>query len=358
MPWQNNGGSGNRGPWGQGSGGGNEPPNIEDLIRKGQDKFRGAFGGNAGGGKGILLIVLAVLLLWLATGIFKVQSGEEGVVQRFGAWSATKGEGLHYHWPYPVETVTVIDILKENQIDVGFRGTGDMTGLNPRSNTGKERQMLTGDENIIDAEFTIFWDIKDSKNYLFNIGMKQQTIKSVAESVVREIIANTPIQKALTSGRGIIETDARINIQKVLDGYSSGVSIKRVNLIKVDPPSQVFDAFRDVQKAEADRERTVNLAEAYRNDLVPKARGSAAQMVQQAEAYKASVIATSEGEAARFLSVYNEYVQAKDVTRRRMYLETMERIMGDLDKIVIDGKAGSGVVPYLALPELKKRSGN
>lgn len=356
MPWQNNGGGGNRGPWGQGSGGGNEPPNIEDLIRKGQDKFRGAFGGG-GGGKSIFFALFIILGIWFLTGIYKVKSGEEGVVQRFGAWTVTKGEGLHYHLPFPIEMVSVIDVLKENQIDVGFRGTGDMTGLKRSSSEAKERQMLTGDENIIDAEFTIFWDIKDSKNYLFNLGMKQQTVKSVAESAVREIIANTPIQKALTSGRGIIETDARLSIQKVLDSYQSGVNIKRVNLIKVDPPSQVFDAFRDVQKAEADRERSVNVAEAYRNGLVPKARGSAAQMIQQAEAYKASVIATSEGEAARFLSVYNEYVQAKDVTRRRMYLETMERIMGNIDKIVIDGKAGSGVVPYLPLPELKKKSG-
>ncbi|WP_321397911.1 FtsH protease activity modulator HflK [Emcibacter sp.] len=356
MPWQNNGGGGDRGPWGQGprrGGGGQEPPNIEDLIRKGQDKFKNTFSGNVGGGKGVSLLLLLVLLGWLATGFYRVNTNEAGVVLRFGEWTETTGPGLHYHLPIPIESVVKPKVTEINQINVGFMGAGNMQGHGRKIDLGKERQMLTGDENIVDVEFSVLWKISDAGKYLFNVENPPQTIRSVAQSAVRDIIARTPIQQALTAGRGSIEREARINIQTILDDYEAGVEVTQIKLTRVDPPAQVIEAFREVQRAEADREKTVNQAEAFRNDIVPRARGEASKMMQDAEAYKAQVIAKAEGEASRFLSVYEEYKQAKDVTRKRMYLETMEQILADIDKVLVE-KDG-GVVPYLPLNELKKK---
>jgi len=361
MPWENNGGGGNRGPWGNGprrgggGGGGQEPPNIEDLIRKGQDKFRGSFEGG-GGGRGFYILLFVIIIGWLATGIYRVNTDEQGVVLRFGEWVKTTDPGLHYHLPFPIETVIKPKVTTINRIDVGFIGSSDNQSIRRSGNLANERQMLTGDENIVDVEFSVFWKIDDPAKFLFNVEQQEQTIKSVAESAVREIVANTPIQNVLTSDRGLIESDGRIQIQSVLDSYEAGVYIERVNLTKVDPPAQVIEAFRDVQKAEADRERSVNQAETYKNDILPRARGEASQMIQQAEGYKAEVIARAEGEASRFTSVYEEYRQAKDVTRKRIYLETMEKILGDIDKVMVEQQGG--VVPYLPLPELKKRQQN
>ncbi|MFC7049076.1 FtsH protease activity modulator HflK [Emcibacter nanhaiensis] len=357
MPWQSNGGGGDRGPWGQGprrgGGGGQEPPNIEDLIRKGQDKFKNTFSGNVGGGKGFSLLLLLVIGGWLLTGFYRVNTNEAGVVLRFGEWTETTSPGLHYHLPAPIETVIKPKVTEINQIDIGFKGTGSVQGINYSVDLAKERQMLTGDENIVDVEFSVLWRISDAGKYLFKVDNPAQTIRTVAQSAVRDIIARTPIQQALTAGRGSIEREARENIQAILDEYESGVEVTQIKLTKVDPPAQVIEAFREVQRAEADREKTVNQAEAYKNDIVPRARGEAAKMMQEAEAYKAQVIAKAEGEASRFLAVYEEYKQAKDVTRKRMYLETMEQILANIDKVLIEKEGG--VVPYLPLNELKKK---
>lgn len=360
MPWQNNPGGG-RNPWGQGpggAGGGQQPPNLEDLFRKGQDQLRGAFPGGFGG-KGLLIIVVLLVLGWLATGLYRVDQDEQGVVLRFGEWVETTGPGLHYHLPAPIESVLTPKVTVINRLDIGFSAEAAQVGQrNQRfSDFSRERSMLTGDENIAELEYSVFWRINDAGKFLFNIQFQELTIKAVAESVMREIIGQTPLQSALTEGRAKIERDALEKVQSVLDGYEAGVVITQVKLSEVDPPASVVDAFRDVQAAQADKERLQNEAEAYQNDIIPRARGEAAKMLQEAEAYREQVIARAEGEASRFLAVFEAYAQAKDVTRQRIYLETMEEILKGMNKIIIDDEAGTGVVPYLPLPEVQKRRG-
>ncbi|GAB4574109.1 MAG: FtsH protease activity modulator HflK [Rhodothalassiaceae bacterium] len=361
MAWQNNGGGwqgGGRGPWGsgpQGPRGPQQPPNLDDIVRKGQDRLKRILPGPVGGRAGVFLLLLFIVLLWVASGIYRVGANEQGVVLRFGKWVETTGPGLHWHIPWPIETALTPPVTDRKRVDIGFQQ--GITGRGRTANMLEESLMLTGDENIVDNSFTVFWRIKDAGLYLFNIQSPQETtVKSVAESVMREIIGKTPIQSALTEGRQAIERDARERIQAVLDNYEAGITVIEVKLEKVDPPGQVIDAFRDVQAAEADRERFRNEADRYANQIIPEARGRANQVIQEAEAYREQVIARAQGEADRFLSVYEQYKLAKDVTKKRIYLETMEEILRDMDKVIMDGGAANGVVPYLALPELKKRS--
>lgn len=355
MPWQNNPGGG-RNPWGQGPGGGNEPPNLDDLIRKGQEQLKGAFPGGFGG-KGLLIIIALVVLGWLATGFYRVGEDEQGVVLRFGKWVETTGSGLHYHLPSPIESALTPKVTVVNRVDIGFSGDTTARRGQRLSDFSRERSMLTGDENIAELEYSVFWQISDAGKFLFNIQYQELTIKAVAESVMREIIGQTTLQSALTEGRADIEAKAREKTQAVLDSYEAGVYISQVKLSEVDPPASVVDAFRDVQAAQADKERLQNEAEAYQNDIIPRARGEAAKMLQEAEAYREQVIARADGEASRFLAVYEAYKQAKDVTRQRIYLETMEQILKGMNKIIVDDKAGTGVVPYLPLPEVQKKRG-
>ncbi len=351
MSWQNNNGGKDRGPWGSGpSGGGQEPPDIDELIRKGQDKFRAAFGGGNGGrggkgrsgGKGMFLLIAFMFVLgYMYTAFYKVQPDEAGVVLRFGKWIETKGTGLHFHFP-PIDQVIIPRVTAVNKIDVGFSGNK------------KERQMLTGDENIVDVQYSILWRIKDPARFLFNLEQKELSIKSISESAMREVVAKTAIQQIMTSERFGIELEVRTIMQTVLDNYEAGIEITQIKMDTVSPPAQVSEAFNDVQKAEADRDKTINEAKKYQNKIVPTARGQAERMNQEAEAYKAKAITKAQGETARFLSVYKQYKLAKDVTRRRMYLETMERILGKTDKVILEGN-GNGVLPYLPLPEIKKQ---
>ena len=222
----------------------------------------------------------------------------------------------------------------------------------------QESLMLTGDENIVDINYSVFWVIKDAQKFLFNIQSPVETVKAASETAMREVIAKNNIQNILTEGRASIEIEVQNITQKILDEYGSGIEITQVQTQQADPPEQVIDAFRDVQAARADRERSKNEAEAYANDVIPRARGEAEQVLQQAEAYKKEVVAKAEGEASRFLAIYNEYRKARTVTQERMYLETMEKVLADINKIIIDKKSGVGVVPYLPLPELKKNSVN
>ena len=217
--------------------------------------------------------------------------------------------------------------------------------------------MLTGDENIVDIDYSVFWVIKDAGKFLFNIQSPLETVKAASETAMREVIAKSKIQSILTEGRSKIENEVQEITQGILDEYGSGIQITQVQTQKADPPNQVIDAFRDVQAARADRERSKNEAEAYANDVIPRARGEAEKILQQAEAYKKEVVAKAEGEASRFLAIYNEYKNAKQVTQERMYLETMEKVLADIDKVIIDKNSGSGVVPYLPLPEIKKKAG-
>ena len=244
-------------------------------------------------------------------------------------------------------------------MDIGFRSERD-SGFSSGgvADVPEESLMLTGDENIVNIDFSVFWVIKDAGNFLFKIQDPEGTVKAAAETAMREVIARSDIQPILTEGRSLIEADTQEIIQKILDEYTSGIQITQVQTQKADPPDQVIDAFRDVQAARADMERSKNEAEAYANDVIPRARGEAAKILQAAEAYKKEVVAKAEGEASRFLAIFNEYKNAKEVTQERMYLETMEKVLADIDKVIIEKNAGSGVVPYLPLPELKKTQVN
>ena len=355
-PWGN---GGNDRPSG-GGGGNRRPPNIDDLAGQFQDSLKKMFPGKKipGGNKPILLFGIIILGIWLASGFYRVLPDEQGVVLRFGKYVNQTQPGLHYHLPFPVEKVLTPKVTKVNRIDVGYRSASDTGRATSVSDVPEESLMLTGDENIVDIDYSVFWIIKDAGKFLFNIQSPEDTVKSVAETAMREVIAKNGIQSILTEGRAQIEIDTQNIMQEILDSYDSGISITQVQTQKADPPKEVIDAFRDVQAAKADKERAQNEAEAYANDVIPRARGEAAQILQQAEAYKQEVVALAEGEASRFLAIYNEYRKARTVTQERMYLETMEKVMADINKIIIDKKSGGGVVPYLPLPELKKNSGN
>ncbi|MBL6934309.1 MAG: FtsH protease activity modulator HflK [Alphaproteobacteria bacterium] len=358
MPWKNQGGGpggGGSGPWGSRGPGGPQPPNLEDILRESQDRFRSLIPG--GGGRSILIVLLIAVAAWLFSGVYKVDTDEQGVVLRFGKWVRTTQPGLHYHLPGPIESVITPAVTRINKIEVGFRSPLKAGKNSPTRQVPEEALMLTGDENIVDINFTVFWRIKDAGQFLFNIRNPEATVKSVAESAMRETIGQDRLEPILTKGRGGIEEHTKGLMQGVLDDYGAGVEISQVKLEKVDPPEPVLNAFRDVQAAKADQETLQNQAMAYRNNLVPKARGEAAQITQEAEAYKQEIVARATGNAKRFLSVYNAYKVAKDVTRRRMYLEAMEEVVGDLNKVIIDIPAGdgTGVLPYLPLSELLKQ---
>jgi len=351
----------NQSPWGSPPGGGNggfrrgpTPPNIDEIIKKIQDTINKFTGGGKGGSKPIVLGLIILAVLWTLSGLYRVLPDEQGVVLRFGKFVNTTQPGLNYHFPYPIETVLTPKVTKVNRIDIGFRSERD-SGFTSGgvADVPEESLMLTGDENIVNIDFSVFWVIKDAGNFLFKIQDPQGTVKAAAETAMREVIARSNIQPILTEGRSLIETDTQEIIQQILDEYNSGIQITQVQTQKADPPDQVIDAFRDVQAARADMERSKNEAEAYSNDVIPRARGEAAKILQAAEAYKKEVVAKAEGEASRFLSIYNEYAKAKEVTQERMFLETMEKVLADINKIIIDKNAGSGVVPYLPLQELK-----
>lgn len=357
----------NQSPWGTPRGGGGNgdgfrrgptPPNVDEIIRKVQERIKKFFpGGSASGGKPLMFGLIILLVVWALSGLYRVLPDEQGVVLRFGKFVKTTQPGLNYHIPFPVESVLTPKVTKVNRMDIGFRSerdSGFSSGAVP--DVPEESLMLTGDENIVNIDFSVFWVIKDAGNFLFKIQDPQGTVKAAAETAMREVIARSEIQPILTEGRSKIEIDTQEIIQNILDEYNSGIQITQVQTQKADPPDQVIDAFRDVQAARADMERSKNEAEAYRNDVIPRARGEAQKILQAAEAYKKEVVAKAEGEASRFLSIFNEYKNAKEVTQERMYLETMEKVLADIDKVIIEKNAGSGVVPYLPLPELKKKT--
>jgi len=368
MPWNSQGGwQGGQGPWGNrpgsggGGGGGGQPPDLEELLRRSQERVRNLFPGGGGGLKsrrGLAIIAAIGVALWLASGIYRVNPEEEGVQLLFGRLAGVTKPGLHVWWPSPIGSVERPQVTRVNREEIGFRSGAQTTSRGPASReVADEALMLTGDENIIDINFVVLWRISNAAAYLFNIRDPRQTVVAAAESVMREIIGRTPIVQATTEGRRAIEQRAREQLQLLMNEYGAGVSIDEVQLLKADPPAEVIDSFRDVQRAQADRERAQNEAEAYANDIIPRARGDAERIIQEAEAYKQEVIAHSSGEAARFVSVLDQYVKAEDVTRRRMYLETMEGVLANVNKILIDERsAGSGVIPYLPLPELDRRT--
>ena len=351
-PWGGGGGGG--GPWGSGRGGGGfQPPNFEDSLRKLQQFLRKWLpgGGGLGGGRGWLLGIAIVVVLWLLSGFYRVDPDQEGIVLRWGAFDRIATPGLNYHLPSPIEEALTPTVTRVNRVEVGYRTN---QAVSRTTEVPEESLMLTGDENIVDIDFTVFWLVKNAEDYVFNIRNPDATVKSAAESAMREIIGHTEIASALAEGRGKIETDTQALLQGILDYYGAGIEITQVQLQKVDPPGPVIDAFRDVQSAKIDQQTLVNQAEAYRNDVVPRAHGDASRIEQEAEAYKAQVVLQATGDAARFQSVYQSYAASKDVTARRLYIETMQTVLQNTNKVILDKSAeGSGVLPYLPLPQLQ-----
>ncbi len=360
--WQGGGGSGGggggQGPWGRGPGG-PQPPDLEELLRKGQDRMKRVMPGGVGGGRGLLLIMVLVLTVWLGSGFYTVEPDEQGVELVFGEWISTTQPGLNYNLPAPIGRVYTPKVTRVNRVEIGYRSGSESTRATIQRQVPNEALMLTGDENIIDINFVVLWIINDAGKFLFNIRSPEQNVGDAAESAMREIIGKTKAEYARAEGRREVETRTQELLQKTLDTYGAGILITQVQLQKVDPPEAVIDAFRDVQRARADRERAMNEADAYANSIIPRARGEASQMVQEANAYKAEVVARAQGDAERFLAVYESYKVAREVTVQRIYLETMETILKGMNKIVIDGQGGGsqGVLPSLPLSELKKSTG-
>ncbi|WP_172294014.1 FtsH protease activity modulator HflK [Pseudoruegeria sp. HB172150] len=376
-PW-GGGGGGNRGNGGGGDddrrpadgqgqrrpGEGSQIPEIDQIMKKGQEQLRVLMGGgggkrpngsgNGGGGgpritRGTIAIgALVVLAVWLFASLYTVKPEEQSVELFLGQYSATGNPGLNFA-PWPLVTYEVLPVTREQTENIGTSGS--------RSNDSG--LMLTTDENIVDLDFQVVWNIKDPAQYLFNLADPEATIRAVSESAMREIIAASELAPILNRDRAIISDTAQELIQDTLDAYNAGVNILRVNLDKADPPGEVIDAFREVQAAEQERDRLERTADAYANRVLAGARGEAAQILEEAEGYRAQVVNQAEGEASRFLAVLEEYKNAPEVTRKRLYLETMEGVMGDIDKVILDsniseGGAGQGIVPYLPLNELRR----
>ncbi len=367
-PWGGGGnsGGGRQQPPSGGGGGGRRPdgdkpqiPDIEDLMRKGQDQLRvlmggrgnGGTGGTGGGGGfggpklsgGTILIGLGIAVaLWLAASFYTVKPEEKSVELFLGEYSSTGNPGLNFA-PWPLITYEVIPVTREQTEDIGTGGQLDDAGL-----------MLTGDENIVDIDFQVVWNITDPAKFLFNLRDPRMTIRAVSESAMREIIAQSELSPILNRDRGAIAGRLQDLIQSTLDSYDSGMNVVRVNFDKADPPQQVIDAFREVQAAEQERDRLEKQADAYANRVLAGARGEAAQVLEEAEGYRAQTVNEAEGEASRFTAVLGEYRKAPEVTRKRLYLETMEEVLGRVDKIILDEQSGQGVVPYLPINELNR----
>jgi modulator of FtsH protease HflK len=364
-PWGKPPGGGNSG----GSGGGNRPPTppnpqeLEEMLRRSQERLRKLLSGGGGGGNGtpsgnaknsFMMLGGGLAVLWVLSGFFLVKADELGVISRFGAFNRTTPPGLHYHLPFPMEVAQTPKVTTVNRTEVGFVSSG--RGGKPISKP-EESLMLTKDENIVDIQFEVQWRIGKAEDYLFNLKDPQKTVKSVAESAMREAVGRMDIISVLGGGEGKLEVEqhTRRLMQEMLDNYKSGVEIVAINLTQPEPPAEVLDAWRDVQSARVDMETERNKALAYRNDIIPRARGQAEQILQEAEAYKQQVVAQATGESARFKSIYTQYQAAPDATAKRMYIETMEDVLKNMQKVIIDGKAGSGALPFLPLNDLKPK---
>lgn len=379
-PWGTGKGSkGRKGdnPWGQGSdkdggrgrnhghrggrhGGGPDNPDLEDMLRRAQDNFKDVMPGNFGGFPVIGIVLIAVVGLWLASGFYIVNPGDNAVIQRFGAWDRTQSdEGLGYRLPWPIESVEVVNVAQIRRMNIGFY-EGYVRGRSgaQKQDLPEESLMLTYDRNIVDLDLVIQWNIKSAEEYVFEIRDQENTIKKVAESAIREVVGQTRMFPIITRERSSVAERARSIIQENLDEYKSGVNITQVLIEKAEVHPEVQNAFQDVQSAKQDAEDVQNRAEAYREDILPKARGMAIQMIQESQAYKEATVAKANGDAERFNKVYEAYVGGKDVTKQRLYLETMERVLSNATKIILDQDGGQGVVPYLPLEQLKKNSSN
>ena len=362
MPWSNqndpNQNDPNQNPWGNRGGNNQTPPDLDEVIRRMQERFSGMFGGGgkgtgggAGLGKGAITGVLAIVfLLWSLSGFYMVAADEEAVVLQFGKHVSTKGPGLNWHIPYPVQTVEKLPVTRVQRLEVGFRKLGDGTTRKIMN----ESLMLTKDENIVDISFIVQYKIKSVEDYLFKIDNPLKTVRDAAESAIREVIGRTLIDDVLTDKKAEVEVETQDLIQSILDGYQAGISVTTVKLQDAQPPERVIREFKDVASAREDKERAKNEAQAYANGIIPNARGEAKKMVLDAEAYEKEVIDRATGEAKRFESLLTAYQHAPDVTRKRLYMETMEKVLAKVDKVIVDGSVAGKVLPYLPLDRAGK----
>lgn len=374
-PWGGGGGGRNGGDdrGGDDRGGGRRPgqgenspiPEIDEIMKKGQEQLRVLMGGRGGGTNGrggggggapkinkstIGLAGIALLGMWLYASFYTVRPEEQSVELFLGEFSSIGNPGLNFA-PWPLVSAEVLPVTRENTEEIGTSRTGAR---------GEDGLMLTTDENIVDIDFDVVWNISDPAQFLFNLAQGQQTVRAVSEASMREVIARSELAPILNRDRELIAQQVQDLIQTTLDTYDSGINIVRLNLDRADPPSEVIDAFREVQAAEQERDRLERQADAYANRVLAGARGESAQLLEQAEAYRAQVVNEAEGEASRFSAVLTEYLLAPEVTRKRLYLETMERVLGGVDKVILDSNAadgGQGVVPYLPLNELRRSGG-
>ncbi len=356
-PW---GGGGGQGPWGGGGPSRPKPPDIEELLRKSQNRVKKFLPSGGGGAKRLAILGVAAVLVWFATGFYRVEPDELGVELLFGKFNERTQPGLNWNFPAPIGQVFTPKVTRINAVQIGLRTQADVRarGASGRA-VPEESLMLTGDENIIDIRFVTFWKIKDAQRFALSIRNPEATVKAASEAAMREIVGKSNFEFARTQGRTQIQQDVRVLLQQILDSYNAGIEITDINLQQVEPPGNVLDAFRDVQAARADKERAINEATAYLNEVVQQAEGESSRIGNEAEAYKQEKIALATGDTSRFLSVLEQYKRDKDVTRRRIYLETMRGVMGNMEKVLIDKSAGgSGVVPYLPLPELTSRNNN
>jgi membrane protease subunit HflK len=354
-PWGQRGGPGGRGPWGSGPQGGGTPPDLEDILRRSQDRLKDLMpGGGSFGGKGLVALALGIVVVWLLTGFYTVRPNEVGINLIFGAYTGSTGEGLRYNLPAPIGSVMKPDVTAQQRIEVGYRSAA---GPGRNRDVLEESLMLTADENIIDLDFDTVWQVNPARaqDFVFNLQNPQGTIKSVAESAMREVVGRRNIQAILTTEQSSVAQEVRQIMQEALDSYGAGVLINVVQLQAAQPPEPVRQAFFDVNAAQQDAVRVQNEAETFASRVVPEARGEAARTVQQAEAYREQSIAEATGQAARFNQVWEEYRHAPDVIRERIFLETIERVISGTDKIIIDQNGqSSGVVPFLPLNELQR----
>ena len=351
-PWE----SGGNNPWGGGS---SNNRDLEDSIKKAREKF-GKF--KIGGPRNISILIFVALIIWLATGFYRVEPDEQGIELLFGKWNQTTTEpGLHYFFPIPIGKTMTPKVENVRKINVGYRSASEL-GFSSNSNDRnvlEESLMLTGDQNIVDVNFTVLYKIKDAGKFLFKLRNPETTVKDMSESVMREVVGQRDLEFLLTGGRQEVEQVVRVDLQDILDEYESGILIQSIQLQSVNPPALVIDAFDEVQRARQDKEKLVNEANSYLNKIVPNARGDAAKLVQEATAYKEQVIKQAEGVAQNFIDVYNSYKDTKYVTRQRIYLETLTEVLEGPNKIILDSTGeGQGVVPYLPLNELNKNKVN
>ncbi len=350
-----------RGPWGGNGGGGNSDnnrpggnntnqPDFDDLVRRATQSFRNSLPGGSSSGGLIALGIAGILVLWMLSGFYFVQSNENAVILTFGQYTRTdEAPGLKYRLPWPVQSATIVDVTQERRLQIGYEDQVGRSRAVSTAANGDESLMLTGDENIIDINFVVLWRISNAKDFLFSLRDPDDTIKLVASSAMREVIGQTKIQSALTEGRTKVQIDTRALMQKILDEYKSGITVNNVQLQKVDPPEAVVDAFNEVQRARQDQERAKNQAQAYSNSILPVAKGEASKLLQQAEAYKQEVINRANGDAARFNSVYEAYKSGPSVTAERMYLETMEDVLKNAKTVVVGSSNGNNILPYLPI---------